>query len=84
MVETTDAINTMKAIEEKPLFQLLFLRNDMNQSVEIVEAEEIDFEEVRKSIELGESFFITWKPKSKSRNSEKTQVTTDSWYFTHI
>ncbi|KPV63714.1 MAG: hypothetical protein AOA66_0670 [Candidatus Bathyarchaeota archaeon BA2] len=39
--------NFVEINEEKPLFQLFFLRNNENQSVEVEEVEEIDFEEVK-------------------------------------
>ncbi|MCW4053013.1 MAG: hypothetical protein NWE78_07395 [Candidatus Bathyarchaeota archaeon] len=54
-----------KVYEEDPLFQLFFLKDDQDQSVEVEEVEEIDFTEVKKHIELGESVFITRKRKKK-------------------
>ena len=57
--------NVVEANEEKPLFQLFFLKNDENQSVGVVEVEEIDFTEVKKHIEQGESVFITHKREKK-------------------
>ncbi|MFQ6073839.1 MAG: hypothetical protein ACE5KC_01340 [Candidatus Bathyarchaeia archaeon] len=57
--------NFIGANEEKPLVQLFFLKNDENQSVEVVEVEEIDFTEVKKHIEQGGSVFITRKRKQK-------------------
>lgn len=35
--------NVVEVNEEKPLFQLFFLKDDEDQSVEVVEVEEIDF-----------------------------------------
>ena len=57
--------NSIEANEEKPLFQLFFLKNDENRSIEVVEVEEIDFTEVKKHIEQGESVFITRKRRQK-------------------
>ncbi len=51
--------------KEKPLFQLLFLRNDDKQSVEVEEVEEIDMREVKEHLEQGESVFITLKRNEK-------------------
>ena len=51
--------------KEKPLFQLLFLRNDDRQSVEVEEVEEIDMREVKEHLEQGESVFITLKRNEK-------------------
>ena len=74
----------MEANEEKPLFQLFFLKNDENQSVEVVEIEEIDFTEVKKGIEQGESVFITRKRKEKlNSNLIANKEATKSWYFSH-
>jgi len=53
--------NVIDVDEEKPLFQLFFLRDDEGQSVEVKEVEEIDFDEVEKRLERGESVFITRK-----------------------
>jgi hypothetical protein len=49
--------------EGKRLFQLFFLRDNEDQSVEVEEVEEIDFREVKKHLENGESVFITLKRK---------------------
>ena len=57
--------NDMETKEEKLLFQLFFLKNDEHQGIEVVEVEKIDFTEVKKHIELGESVFITRKRKKK-------------------
>jgi hypothetical protein len=43
--------------EEKWLYQVMFLKNDRHQNVEQVE--KIDFEELGKHLQLGESVFIT-------------------------
>jgi len=55
----------METNEEKPVFQLFFLEDDEDQSIEVIEVEEIDFTEVKKHIERGESVFITHKRKQK-------------------
>ncbi len=51
--------------EEGSLFQLFFLKEDEDQSVEVEEVEEIDFAELKKHIERGESVFITRKREEK-------------------
>jgi len=48
------------------MFQLLFLKDDENQSVEVEEVEEIDFRKVKEHLEQGESVFITTKRKEKA------------------
>ena len=57
--------NVIEVNEEKPLFQLFFLKDDEDQSVEIEEVEEIDFREVEKRLKQGASVFITRKRKQK-------------------
>jgi len=51
--------------DEKPLFQVIFLKNDVYQSVWIEEVDEINFSEIREHLKKGESIFITSKPKNK-------------------
>jgi len=71
--------------EEKPLFQLFFLKDDEDRSVEVEEVEEINFEEVRKRLEQGESVFITHKGKQRLNTTlvaEKGEA--ELWYFSHM
>jgi len=58
-------INPGKSNRENSLFQLFFLLNNENQDIEVVEVREIDFTEVKKRLEKGESVFITRKRKQK-------------------
>jgi len=77
--------NLVEIDEGKPLFQLFFLRDNEDQSVEVEEVEEIDFREVKKHLENGESVFITLKRKEKSEKSlVKEEGVAEAWYFTHI
>ena len=57
--------NVMESKKKETPFQLFFLKNDETQNVEVVELNEIDFEEVKSHIEIGESVFITRKQKQK-------------------
>jgi hypothetical protein len=57
--------NFVEIDEEKPLFQLIFLRNDEDETVMVEEVEEIDFGKVKERLEQGESVFITPKRKDK-------------------
>ena len=45
--------------ENKLLFRLFFLVDDEDRTVYVEEAEEVDFEKVRKRLEGGEEVFIT-------------------------
>jgi hypothetical protein len=54
---------------EKPqTFQVVFLRNDCSQEVEVHEAEQVDFLKIQDHLERGESVFIT------SKNSQKLKA----------
>lgn len=48
--------------DERPLFQVLFLKDDENSSVEVEETNELDFRKVKDHLENGEAVFITRKP----------------------
>ena len=68
---------------ESMLFQVFFLVHDQNQSVEVVETDEIDFGEIIQRLKMGESIFIKYKnpetldPRPKINKEEKKP-----WYFT--
>lgn len=84
-VERLISRNIVEIDEEKPLFQLFFLRNNENQSVEVEEVEEIDFRKIKTHLERGESVFITLKRKEKLETSLVTREdAAESWYFDHI
>lgn len=75
----------VKAGKEKLLFQLFFLKNDENKSVEVVEVEEIDFAEVKRHIDRGESVFITPKRGQESNlnvigNEEAVGKVKSEWF----
>ncbi len=77
--------NLVEIDEEKPLFQLFFLRNDENETVIVEEVEKIDFEMVKERLEQGESVFITPKRKENVGMSlVEWEHTAETWYFTHI
>jgi hypothetical protein len=77
--------NSIELSEENSVFQLFFLLNNENQDIEVVEVEEIDFTEVEKRLEKGESVFITCKRKEKSEPiSVASEEIEDPEYFTHL
>ena len=53
--------NVIENKEKETPFQLFFLKNDKNQTVDSIEANKIDFEEVKRHLENGESVCITQK-----------------------
>ena len=71
--------------EEKPRFQLFFLKDDEDQSVEVEEVEEINFREVEERLKQGESVFIKRKSKQKLNTSPVAfEDVKEPWYFSHI
>lgn len=77
--------NVIKVNEEKPLFQLFFLKDDEDQSVVVEEVEEIDFAMVKRHVEQGESVFITCKHKQKLNTTlVDREAASEPWYFTRI
>jgi len=75
--------NTMEVDEEKLLFQLFFLKNDDDLSVEVEEVQKIDFKEVEMHLKQGESVFITRKRKQEFNTiSVAMEDAAEPWYFT--
>jgi hypothetical protein len=70
-------------------FQVLFLRNDPSQEVEIQEMSEVDFLTVQQHLDKGESVFITSKASQKVNIQEKNRQRTlrsrlvTMFYFDH-
>jgi hypothetical protein len=66
-------------------FQVLFLRNDSSQEVEVQDVKQVDFLTIQEHLEQGDSVFITSKPsqklnepkhKDKARRNMKTRIAT--------
>jgi len=77
--------NLIESNRENSVFQLFFLINNEKQDIEVVEMREIDFTEVRKHLEKGESVCITCKRKQKLQPSRVvSEETLEPWYFTHF
>jgi hypothetical protein len=75
----------IKSNEEKPLFQLFFLKDDEEQSIEVEEVEKINLIEVENRLKQGESIFITLKRKQEANTiSVAKEDTTGPWYFSRI
>ena len=55
-------------------FQVMFLRNDCSQEVEVHEAEKINFLKIQEHLERGESVFITSKNSQKLKAPRKKDV----------
>ncbi len=74
-----------KPIGKEHVFQLFFLKDDEDQSVQVVEVKEIDFAEVIQHLNQGKSIFITRKQtRERNQNSRLSEDHREPWYFTHI
>lgn len=74
-----------KPIRENYVFQLFFLKDDEDQSVQVVEVKEIDFAEVIQHLNQGKSIFITRKhTRERNQKSRLSEDPRELWYFTHI
>jgi hypothetical protein len=78
--------------EKSKEFQVLFLRNDPTQKVEVQDVREVDFFKVQEHLKHGESVFITSKrsqklkpPKEKRRVSIGTRrKLVTAFYLDHV
>jgi copper(I)-binding protein len=77
--------NPIDPNDQNPVFQLFFLINNKNQDIKVIEVEKIDFPEVKKRLEKGESVFITRKRKGKLEPiSVASEEMAEPLYFTHL
>jgi len=75
----------IEANRESLVFQLFFLLNNENEDIEVVEVRKIDFSEVKRRLEKGESVFIARNRRKKSEPiSAAGEEMAESWYFTHL
>jgi len=51
-------ITTQKFVSRMKSFQVFFLRDGENQTVEVIETNNLDCEELNRHLEFGESIFI--------------------------
>jgi len=81
-------------IEKTPMFQVMLLRNDADQEVEVHEAEKVDFLRIQEHLKQGGSVFITSKcsqklsrPTLKQRRASRKRSamrTVTAFYFDHV
>ena len=93
--DVTEAVKTNKPVAPEllfqsplppdvpSLFQIFFLSQDQDQSVEVVETEEIDFGEIIERLKLGESVFIKNKNPEMLESRSKMNKEKNLWYFNH-
>ncbi len=84
------ALNNWVENEEKPLFQLFFLKDVhahpciQNQDVKLLETARIPFTKIRQRLEQGESILITPKKEEQPSVQEPKDDKDTVWYFTHM
>ena len=75
------------------VFQVLLLKNDKHQNVEVQEDEHVDFPRIQEHLQQGGSVFITSKtsqklvlPKERKKEprNKSTRCTITAFYFDHI
>ena len=69
--------------EKKPRFQLFFLKDNEDLSVEVDEVNKIDFEIVVQRLKQGESVFITSKKPHERNLSQSLIRAKKPWHFAH-
>jgi len=85
MCEKTVLRKVVKGKKEKLSFELLFVKDDVYQSVEVEEAEIINFEKMEERLEKGESVFIITKRKQHFKTSQTSRKdAAEPWYITHV
>lgn len=83
-VDEETTIQNLYPLRKSELFLLFFLADDENQSVEVVETQEIDFEEVVQRLKRGESVFIKRKSVEQDLSPKSIEDAREPWYFTHM
>jgi hypothetical protein len=72
----------IKNKKKETAFQLFFVKNNEDQDVEVIELNEINFEEVKSHLERGDSVFITRKREQTSdMNFIAYETVKEPWYF---
>ena len=75
--------------QKRPLFQIVFLGDDIEQSVEVKEVDEVDFAEVKLRLESGESVFMTKRECEKVETGDVEKEVglkgvEKPWYIAHV
>jgi hypothetical protein len=67
-------------LEQRPLFQVVVLKNDEQESVLVSEVQEVDFRDIDKHLQRGDSIFITSVPSQKltAADHQETSVALDT------
>ncbi len=77
--------NTVARSEGKPLILLVLLKKGEDQGVEVVEVEAVNFTEVKKRLERGETVSITLKRRQELDIRQVARKDTiGPLYFSHV
>ena len=63
-------------MEQRPLFQVVVLKNDEHESVFVSEVQEVDFGHIGKHLQKGDSIFITSVPSQKLATTDPLELST--------
>ena len=83
--ENEEVENNVNSIGSE-VFQILFLKNDENRSVEVVETPTIPLGELIERLKHGESVFLKFKSAQSNQNLVQRTIENlnEPWYFTHF
>jgi hypothetical protein len=83
--ENNEVLDNLDPISSE-IFQLFFLKNDEDRSVEVVETQTIPLNELIERLKHGESVFITYKSVQSNQNLVQRTIENlnEPWYFTHF
>jgi hypothetical protein len=80
--ETKKFETVTQNVKKKLGFRLFFVGNK-DWDVEVAEVDEIDFADVKRRLECGESIFIARIQRQKSKPILSTKIEKEPWYFPH-
>ncbi len=83
--ENNEVLNNLDPISSE-IFQIFFLKNDEDRSVEVVETQTIPLNELIERLKHGESVFITYKSAQSNQNLVQRTIENlnEPWYITHF
>jgi hypothetical protein len=67
--------------DDVQVFQVFFLTDDENYSVEVLETNMINFDEINQRLKMGESIFIKQKIRDSLESNIEINEENNSWYF---
>jgi hypothetical protein len=67
--------------EDMTVFQIFFLTENENDSVEVLETNIIDYEEINQRLNMGESIFIKHKTRDILEQDIETDKENKPWYL---